>query len=79
MSSIKIRRKWSVLYDSYFRNVPTLTEDMLSKELKTYQLSLVAFGRFQAQKARSISNMTLPYHRIIYITGSAVPRFMRLP
>ena len=72
MSSIKIRRKWSVLYDSYFRNVPTLTEDMLSKELKTYQLSLVAFGRFQAQKARSISNMTLPYHRIIYITGSAV-------
>lgn len=61
-----------MLYDSYFRNVPTLTEDALSKELKRYQLSLVAFGRFQAQKARSISNMALPYHRIIYITGSAV-------
>lgn len=61
-----------MFHNSYFNHLPFIPEDPLSSELKTYQLSLVSFGHFVAQKAHSVSNTTLPYHRIIYITGTSI-------
>lgn len=61
-----------MFHNSYFNHLPFIPEDPLSSELKTYQLSLVSFGHFIAQKAHSVSNTTLPYHRIIYITGTSI-------
>lgn len=61
-----------MFYNANFNNLPPMPEDPLSKELKKYQLSLVSFGRFKPLKAHSVSNTSLPYHRIIYITGSSI-------
>lgn len=61
-----------MFYNTRFHHLPFIPEDSLSKELKTYQLSLVSFGHFKAQKVHSVSNTTLPYHRIIYITGVSI-------
>ena len=61
-----------MFHNSYFNHLPFIPEDPLSSELKTYQLSLVSFGHFISQKTHSVSNTTLPYHRIIYITGTSI-------
>lgn len=54
-----------------FNALAPLTEDALSRELGTYQLSLLSLGHFVA-RAHSISNTSLPCHRVIYITGSPI-------
>ena len=61
-----------MFYNTNFNNLPTILPDPLSKELTKYQLSLVSFGRFKPPKAHSVSNTSLPYHRLIYITGSSI-------
>lgn len=61
-----------MLNNANFKRLPLLTEDALSKELKQYELTLVSFGQFKAHKRHSITNTSLPYHRIIYITGSPI-------
>ncbi len=52
----------------YFRSLPPLTEDYLSRELDTYQLSLLSLGHFKTGQVRSVSNSSLPCHRVIYVT-----------
>ncbi len=54
-----------------FNALAPLTEDALSRELGAYELSLLSLGHFVA-RASSISNTSLPCHRIIYVTGSPI-------
>lgn len=52
----------------YFKALPPLKEDRLSQELGAYQLSLLSLGYFKTGEIRSITNNSLPCHRIIYVT-----------
>ena len=61
-----------MLHNTHFHHLPFIPEDSLSKELKTYQLSLISFGHFKAKKVHSVSNTTLPYHRVIYLLGASI-------
>lgn len=55
-----------------FSRLAPLTEDALSRQLKEYQLTLTSLGHFTAHKLTSVTNTSLPCHRICYITGSPI-------
>lgn len=59
-------------HHSKFNRLAPLAEDDLSRELNQYQLSLTSVGYFKAHKLNSVTNASLPCHRICYMTGSPV-------
>ena len=59
-----------------FNSLAPLAEDALSRELNTYQLSLLSLGHFVA-RATSISNTSLPCHRVIYVTENPIRYIIR--
>lgn len=72
VKSADIRKEYTaVINNPKISRLAPLTEDPLSRELGTYQLSLLALGHFSAH-APSISNTSLPCHRIIYVTEGPI-------
>lgn len=56
----------------YFQKLDFIEADELSRELSRYQLKVTSFGHFKSRKTISITNTSLPHHRIIYITQGPV-------
>ncbi len=61
-----------MLNNSYFNRLSPLTEDILSKKLKQYDLSPIFVGHFKTHIPQSIINTSLPCHRLIYITNGPI-------